>query len=142
MSAGLFEAIKDHKHGEEFLTYLHDNFGDESIAHFYDYDNYTDTEREWYTFRFARELGEKEISQLKLELKRERECVDFYADKYSWDTRIGGGDDYCEIKKDQSRVDFPETVHKEYLEKWGAPTRYIGGKLARETQAQRKVELE
>lgn len=64
------------------------------------------------------------------ELKRERGVVDFYAELNNWDYTIGEIDGSCITETD--------------LEEWdvgGFKPSPTGGKLARETQKQRKVEI-
>lgn len=66
----------------------------------------------------------EEILALKQELKREREAVDFYADKSNWTIR---GDGRTAIgAKDRGNVDGINS----------------GGKLARSVQVQRNISLE
>ena len=70
---------------------------------------------------------EKEIASLKEQLKREQDCVDFYADKDNWvDMEMIGYS--SSIRNDeQCGNEFGES---EYLS--------IGGKLARSAQARRE----
>lgn len=71
------------------------------------------------------------IEQLKEQLKLERECVDFYADKCEWET----------IKQNHNQnyhILNYKTGIKNDMEEFGIDM--IGGKRARSVQAQRKVE--
>jgi len=74
--------------------------------------------------KFSLKSKEK-IEKLEAELKRERDTVDFYADKNNWD-QADGYDFDCIINNDCRP--FNET------------NCYYGGKLARETQQQRVKE--
>lgn len=71
---------------------------------------------------------EAEIYQLKEELKRERECVDFYSKKENY--RLADHGDRIQISGD----DWDKVENERNFS-------YHGGRYARETQAQRKVEL-
>lgn len=71
---------------------------------------------------------EKKITQLKEELEREREAVDFYANTKSW--------------RDSSKPrEMRESMKISFEDADDYPTKIIGGKLARQTQQQRKIEL-
>lgn len=73
------------------------------------------------------ELDNDYIAQLKAELKREREAVDFYANPESWSWLNNNRRTMMKLGED--------LYHNENF------TSMTAGKLARETQQQRKVEL-
>lgn len=76
---------------------------------------------------------QKEITQLKKELKRERACVDFYASSFN-PSKIK----ISTIKS--SDLEVREIISGDGLEI--QDIQYIGGKLAREIIAQREVDLD
>lgn len=72
---------------------------------------------------------EAEIARLKSELERERACVDFYANRFSWNWSEHPDHEYYAgaIKNDESLVKYKEADGDEFED-------YCGGKRARETQ--------
>ena len=75
---------------------------------------------------------ENEINSLRDELLREREAVDFYADHASW---------FYESNKDIERKCIG-LFDVERLSEYPEEKDTFGGKLARETQAQRRAVIE
>lgn len=73
----------------------------------------------------------KQIPQLKKELKRERSAVDFYANSENWkDNNLLGVNPSI---VDEDTIFENESVESNHIT--------IGGKLARQTQKERKVNL-
>ena len=83
----------------------------------------------------AKKSDFEEIKTLKEELERERETVDFYADSVSWchDSSVLGNERI--VPSDIGKTEWDSPCERFKVEG------HIGGKLARETQKQRKIEL-
>jgi hypothetical protein len=75
---------------------------------------------------------QEEIELLRQELKRERECVDFYAEG---EKHLNGIDYKFIYGVDKADFEYLDRT----LEGWGSP--WKAGKLARQTIAKRRVEL-
>ena len=77
----------------------------------------------------------QEIEQLKEELMRERDTVDFYASSESWN--YSGYATYTE----RHFAKISEKMKIDYDDAENYPVSIIGGRLARQTQQQRRIEL-
>ena len=75
------------------------------------------------------------ISELKEELRRERDTVDFYASSESWNH--SGYTTYAE----RHFAKISEKMKIDYDDAENYPVSIIGGRLARQTQQQRRIEL-
>ena len=77
----------------------------------------------------------QEIEQLKEELKRERSAVDFYANPENWDNF-----EYSSLYV-ISTEDLEDIEYKFKNQKQSDYYENVGGKLARQTQQQRRIDL-
>jgi hypothetical protein len=86
-------------------------------------------------------LKDSEIAQLKEQLKRERDCVDFYADISSWSGEDCTGWNHTHIiciKDQEESVTGVWDPFKDENPQMEDEYGNVGGKLARLTQQQRK----
>lgn len=65
---------------------------------------------------------------------RLREALKYYATKENWETYLGGESNYAMIKNDQETLPWSAGVGPLYDETY-KPTKYVGGKRAREALA-------
>lgn len=86
---------------------------------------------------------DKEIAQLKEELKRERSAVDFYANKIHWEKFTEAYSEYDYESRVLCAVDCIIEYDVETFEGkvFADRDHSVGGKLARQTQQQRRIEL-
>lgn len=80
----------------------------------------------------GRKDAEEEIEILKKAIKLLKKSNDFYADKFNWETYMGGEDDYAMIKKDQTKQ--PKVYN--YFGQW--QSKRVGGKRARKANERLK----
>ena len=83
------------------------------------------------------------ISELKEELKRERSAVDFYANKVHWEKFTEAYSEYDYESRILCAMDCIIEYDVEIFEGkvFAARDHSVGGKLARQTQQQRRIDL-
>ena len=99
--------------------------------------------QKWIGFKTSKRNSDKEISQLKEELKRERSAVDFYANKVHWEKFTEAYSEYDYESRILCAMDCIIEYDVEIFEGkvFAARDHSVGGKLARQTQQRRRIDL-